>query len=63
MVTKKTIKSIEPQVADTVNSWLRAYGVDYKLEQESLNSDIDEALRLYSSKTGGGAEIGLTAKP
>ncbi|MDY6083398.1 MAG: VRR-NUC domain-containing protein [Actinomycetaceae bacterium] len=46
-------QSVEPNVADTVNGWLRAYGLDYKLEQESLNDEIDSALSEYYSKNGG----------
>ncbi len=46
-------QSIEPEVADLVNGWLRSYGLDYKLEQASLNSDIDRALKEYESKAGG----------
>lgn len=40
-------------VADLVNGWLRSYGLDYKLEQESLNLEIDKALNEYYSKNGG----------
>ena len=46
-------KSIEPNVAQLVNGWLKAYGLDYKLEQDSLNSLIDKALDEYFSKSGG----------
>ena len=46
-------KSVEPNVADLVNGWLKAYGLDYKLEQESLNPQIDKALEEYYSKSGG----------
>ena len=46
-------KSIEPQIADMANSWLKEYKLDYKLEQESLNSEIDTALNEYYSKSGG----------
>lgn len=46
-------KSIEPQIADLANGWLKSYGLDYKLEQENLNSEIDNALNSYSSKCGG----------
>lgn len=49
----KTNKSIEPNIADLANSWLKSYGLDYKLEQESLNSEIDKALDNYFSKSGG----------
>lgn len=47
------IQSIEPNVADLVNGWLRSYDLDYKLEQESLNTEIDQALNDYFSKNGG----------
>lgn len=47
------VQSIEPIVADKVNSWLKDYGLDYKLEQESLNKEIDNALNEYYSKNGG----------
>ena len=49
----KTQKSVEPNVADMVNGWLKSYGLDYKLEQESLNTQIDKALDEYFSKSGG----------
>ena len=29
-------KSIESDIAQLVNGWLQSYGLDYKLEQESL---------------------------
>lgn len=50
MVTR--IQSVEPNVADTVNGWLKDYEVPYKLEQESLNEEIDRALNQYLSKAG-----------
>lgn len=46
-------QSIEPNIADLANGWLRAYDLDYKLEQESLNYHIDTALKKYESKGGG----------
>lgn len=46
-------KSIEPNIAELGNGWLKAYGLDYKLEQESLNYEIDRALMDYHSKSGG----------
>lgn len=52
-MSKNSIQSVEPMVADLVNSWLKSYKVDYKLEQESLNTDIDQALSDYLSKSGG----------
>lgn len=47
------IQSVEPNIADLVNGWLKSYNLDYKLEQESLNEEIDNALNEYFSKTGG----------
>lgn len=46
-------QSVEPNVADLVNSWLKSYKLDYKLEQEKLNDSIDHALNEYYSKEGG----------
>lgn len=46
-------KSIEPNIVDLANVWLKKYKVDYKLEQESLNDEIDKALNDYHSKSGG----------
>ncbi len=46
-------QSIEPQIADLANGWLKQYKLDYRLEQQSLNSDIDNALNEYYSKQGG----------
>lgn len=50
---KKTIQSVEPQIADLANGWLKSYKLDYKLEQETLNEEIDKALNEYHSKSGG----------
>lgn len=52
-MAKNTVQSVEPNIADLVNSWLKSYKVDYKLEQESLNTEIDQALNDYFSKSGG----------
>ncbi|QLB20599.1 restriction endonuclease subunit M [Vespertiliibacter pulmonis] len=49
----KNKQSIEPNIADLANGWLKSYGLDYKLEQESLNTEIDKALENYASKNGG----------
>jgi hypothetical protein len=46
-------QSIEPNIADLANGWLKSYKLDYKLEQESLNAEIDRALDDYFSKNGG----------
>ena len=47
------IQSVEPNIADLANGWLKSYKLDYKLEQESLNAEIDQALNDYFSKNGG----------
>ncbi|WRG41205.1 N-6 DNA methylase [Helicobacter pylori] len=47
------VQSIEPLIADKFNNELRSYNLEYKLEQESLNKEIDEALKNYASKNGG----------
>lgn len=48
-----SIQSVEPQIADLANGWMKSYHLDYKLEQESLNTEIDQALNEYASKSGG----------
>ena len=53
MKGKKTAQSIEPNIADLANGWLKSYKLDYKLEQESLNTEIDKALSDYFTKNGG----------
>lgn len=47
------MQSIEPNIVDLVNGWFKSYGLNYKLEQESLNAQIDKALDEYKSKSGG----------
>jgi type IIS restriction enzyme M protein len=51
------IQSVEPNIADLANGWLKSYKLDYKLEQESLNTEIDQALNDYYSKMVVSAEI------
>ncbi len=46
-------KSIEPNIADLANGWLKSYKLPYKLEQEPLNTEIDKALADYFTKNGG----------
>ena len=53
MAKNTNIQSVEPNIADLVNGWLKSYELDYKLEQESLNTEIDQALNDYFSKNGG----------
>ena len=43
-MAKTTTQSIEPVIADLANGWMKTYGLDYKLEQETLNTEIDTAL-------------------
>lgn len=45
--------SIEPNIVDLANGWLKSYKLDYKLEQEALNTEIDKALSDYFTKNGG----------
>lgn len=52
-MVKNVNQSVEPNIADLVNGWLKSYKLDYKLEQESLNTEIDQALNEYFSKNGG----------
>lgn len=52
-MAKRKVQSIEPNIADLANGWLKSYKLDYKLEQESLNTEIDKALHDYFSKNGG----------
>lgn len=53
MVSPRSKQSVEPQVADRMNAHMRELKLDYRLEQESLNAEIDKALTSYSSKGGG----------
>ena len=51
-MAKQNIQSVEPQIANLVNGWMRSYDLDYKLEQQKLNESIDRALNEYVSKQG-----------
>ena len=51
-MAKRVNQSVEPNIADLANGWLKSYKLDYKLEQESLNTEIDRALNEYYSKSG-----------
>lgn len=55
-------QSIEPNIADLANGWLKSYKLDYKLEQESLNAEIDKALTDYFTKNGGAGKNRPDAK-
>ena len=50
---EKKVQSVEPNIVELGNGWLKSYNLDYKLEQESLNHEIDQALSEYASKSGG----------
>lgn len=50
---KQKLQSVEPNIAELGNGWLKQYDLPYKLEQESLNTEIDQALENYASKNGG----------
>ncbi|RIY31206.1 hypothetical protein CKF54_07205 [Psittacicella hinzii] len=51
-MTSNTTKSIEPLIAELGNSWLKKYGIDYKLEGDDLNLEIRRAFEEYFSKSG-----------
>lgn len=51
-MTKQTVQSVELNIVELANGWLKSYNLDYKLEQESLNDSIDNALNEYFSKQG-----------
>ncbi|WP_185286819.1 N-6 DNA methylase [Chryseobacterium indologenes] len=53
MKRRNNEKSIEPNIADLANGWLKSYKLNYKLEQEPLNAEIDKALSDYFTKNGG----------
>ena len=36
MATKKTVQSVEPNIADLANGWLKSYKLDYKLVNFAL---------------------------
>ena len=50
---EKKVQSVEPNIVELGNGWLKSYNLDYKLEQQSLNHEIDQALAEYASKSGG----------
>ncbi|BAX79061.1 HsdM family class I SAM-dependent methyltransferase [Labilibaculum antarcticum] len=53
MKGKKIAQSIEPNIADLANGWLKSDKLPYKLEQETVNTEIDKALSDYFTKNGG----------
>ena len=46
-------QSVEPQIADLANGWLKQYKLKYFIEQDAPNTEIKNALQEYESKQGG----------
>lgn len=46
-------QSVEPQIADLANGWLKQYKLKYYIEQDAPNPEIKNALQEYESKQGG----------
>ena len=45
------VQSIEPNIADLANGWLKSYNLDYKLEQEPLTDElVIKDVVLYTNK-------------
>ena len=51
MKIKTTVQSIEPNIADLANGWLKSYKLPYKLEQESVNAEIDARLHVVTTSS------------
>ena len=49
----KPVQSVEVLVEELANGWLKDYGLTYFLKNQSLNPEIDKALKNAPSKTGG----------
>lgn len=45
--------SIEEKIEDIAKGWLKKYGVTYYTKTESINTEIDNALKIAPSKKGG----------
>ncbi len=45
-------QSVEPQIADLANGWLKQYKLKYFIEQDAPNAEIKNALQEYESKQG-----------
>ena len=37
-MAKEKIQSVEPDIADLTNGWMKSYGLDYKLEQRRMDT-------------------------
>ena len=46
-------QSVEPQIADLANGWLKQYKLEYYIEQDAPNESIKNSLHEYESKQGG----------
>ena len=40
-------QSVEPQIADIANGWLKQYKLKYFIEQDAPNAEIKNALQEY----------------
>lgn len=50
----KNNQSVEPQIVNLTIRWLESYGLPHGIEQGSIgNTEIDNALKSYESKSGG----------
>ena len=58
----KKIQSIEPKIADLINTELRGYGLTYYLEQDTINTEIEKALQRAPSKSGGAGKNRVDCK-
>lgn len=52
-MSKQSVQSVEADIEYMANNWLKSYNLDFRLKNASLNTEIDQALRDYSSKNGG----------
>lgn len=52
-MTAKSETSVEPRVEKIITDWLDKHGIQYWLKSESINSEIDNALKDALSKLGG----------
>lgn len=48
-----TQQSIEPKIANYINQQLSSYHLKYFLQQETVNTEIENALSRAASKSGG----------
>ncbi len=50
-------KSIEEQVEDIAKNWLKDLNIKYYTKTDSINTEIEEALKKAPSKAGGKGTI------